>query len=260
MSQGLSGGVFDSVSSCLKLSAMALCVNVVLVDKSKTKMKTGMAAPQSSVWTFGSSIGMLELTTSHASGGGYIFRHGARAWKSNLHSKLTFEEVGVRNGDQVEYLGDFEPPKAVAASMDLKVTLSDLSKSVTRFCKASQEKSVWSFGEEVGMLALTTSAQSKGGYIFRHNGKSWRSGEHPKLTLAEAKVCSGDAVEFLGDFEPFGEQPAAAMTIDVEVRFRDKAKTWAEAAKAPVDQCVWRLGEDLGMRKLTTSSLVCFGM
>lgn len=151
------------------------------------------------------------------------------------------------------------PGNGMAPSMDLKVTLSDLSKSVTRFCKTSLEKCVWSFGDELGMRKLTTSAQSKGGYIFRHHGRSWRSQEHPKLTLAEAKVCSGDAVEFLGDFEAFGEQAAPAMAIEVEVRFRDKAKTWTELAKVPVDQSVWRLGEDLGMRKLTTSFLPRFG-
>ena len=52
------------------------------------------------------------------------------------------------------------------------------------------------------MQKLTTSTLSNHGYLFRFGGKEWRSNQHPNLKLAEAGVCEGDLVEFLGDFEP----------------------------------------------------------
>ena len=51
------------------------------------------------------------------------------------------------------------------------------------------------------MQELSTSSLSKFGYILRVNGKTWKSNQHPNLTLLEAGVTGAELIEFSGDFE-----------------------------------------------------------
>lgn len=97
-------------------------------------------------------MGMRKLTTGPLSNYGYVFRCGGQEWRSNRHPNLTLAEAGLtQDGGSVEFLGDFEPPSAVAASplVELHVTLLNKDKTTeTSTHKTSLEKGVWRFGEE----------------------------------------------------------------------------------------------------------------
>mmetsp|Transcript_57747 Transcript_57747/g.103979 ORF Transcript_57747/g.103979 Transcript_57747/m.103979 type:complete len:307 (+) Transcript_57747:44-964(+) len=85
-------------------------LTVVLMDKSKSREKSGKALLSSTVWDFGEKVGLYTLTTSDKSGGAYIFRRqGGTSWKSNRFPNLTLAEAGVQDGDTVEFMGDFDP-------------------------------------------------------------------------------------------------------------------------------------------------------
>ena len=69
---------------------------------------------------------------------------------------------------------------------------------------------------------------------------------------------------FQVDFEKAGTAnltaPAADdSSIELSVMLADKWRSWTETHKASPDQCVWRFGEDAGMRKLTTGPLSKYG-
>ncbi|CAK9021880.1 unnamed protein product [Durusdinium trenchii] len=250
-------------------------LSITLLDKCKSKTRTGKSSLHESVWKLGRDVGMYELTTSTLSNCGYIFAFGGKRWKSNEHPNLTLAQAGVtKSGDLVEYSGDFDPiappvPGAVPSagpgapgSIEVKVTLQDITKSVTRIQRTSPEKCVWSFGEEVGMTGLKTSALSHGQYAFRFKGQQWCSVKHPTVTLAQLGVAHGDAVEFLADLEaaaPSRGGTGGASRVELQVTLADKFKSWTETRQASLDQCVWRFGEDAGMRKLTTGPLSNYG-
>ncbi len=170
----------------------------------------------------------------------------------------------------VEFKGDFEAvfPQVAAsptsvpttkATVDLKVTLDGLSKSLTKICRASLDRCVWDFGKDVGMVTLSVSPQSNG-YVFSHAGHSWRSNEHPNLTLVEAGVRqSGDEVIFTSDFQALAASAGPPGTIDVTVILLDRSKSRTTTAKAPLDRDVWTWGTEVGMRTLTTGPLSNYG-
>ncbi|CAE7343338.1 unnamed protein product, partial [Symbiodinium necroappetens] len=110
-----------------------------------------------SVWKFGEEVGMTTLSTMSK----YIFRRqGGESYKERMYPNLTLADVGVREGDTVEFAGDFDPV-------------------------------------EVGMPTLTTSIRSQGGYVFRRQGgEAYRERLYPHLTLADVGVREGDTVEF----------------------------------------------------------------
>ena len=55
-------------------------------------------------------MGMAKLSTHSRSNAGYVFRRqGGEEYRSNACPNLTLTDVGVREGDTVEFLGDFEP-------------------------------------------------------------------------------------------------------------------------------------------------------
>ena len=59
-----------------------------------------------SVWKFGEEVGMTTLSTLSK----YIFRRqGGESYKERMYPNLTLADVGVREGDTVEFAGDFDP-------------------------------------------------------------------------------------------------------------------------------------------------------
>ncbi|CAE7429552.1 unnamed protein product, partial [Symbiodinium pilosum] len=66
------------------------------------------------VWEFGTSVGMRELAAIH----GYLFTHAGNTWKSNQQTALTLSAAGVKDGDLVEFMGDFEPVAGDVARAD----------------------------------------------------------------------------------------------------------------------------------------------
>ena len=181
-------------------------VTVCFLGKSRSWTETGRASLDKCVWAFGAEMGMRRLTTGPLSKYGYVFRFGGSEWRSNRNPDLTLADVGVKNGDSVDFLGDFEPPIEGGQPIpvvELHVTLTGKDKSETTTHKTTLDKGVWRFGEEqAGVRNLMTSSLSHFGYVFRFGEQAWRKGHHPGLTLAEAGVKDGDAVEFTGDFEP----------------------------------------------------------
>ena len=96
-------------------------MTVVLLDKSKSWTSAARAKLSTSVWTFGTAVGMAKLSTHSRSNGGYVFRRqGGEEYRSNACPNLTLADVGIREGDTVEFLGDFEPfvPAGAAATAD----------------------------------------------------------------------------------------------------------------------------------------------
>ena len=94
---------------------LQVTLTVVLMDKSKSRTVTGRARMGDSVWKFGEEVGMPTLTTSSRSQGGYVFRRqGGESYRERLYPHLTLADVGVREGDTVEFTGDFDDfdPKA----------------------------------------------------------------------------------------------------------------------------------------------------
>ncbi|OLQ06173.1 hypothetical protein AK812_SmicGene10563 [Symbiodinium microadriaticum] len=204
----------DFSSRDLPSSDAEVTLSVVLMDKSKSKTVTGRARRGDSVWKFGLLVGMASLTTSSRSQGGYVFRRqGGEAYRERLYPDLTIAGAGVRDGDTVEFSGDFEvfEPTADAradpgTAVTLTVVLMDKSKSRTVTGRARMSDSVWKFGEEVGMTTLSTMSK----YIFRRQGgESYKERMYPNLTLADVGVREGDTVEFAGDFDPVAPAPGA---------------------------------------------------
>jgi len=179
-------------------------VTVVLLDRSKSRTITAKAPLDRDVWTWGTEVGMRQLTTGPLSKYGYVLRCGGSEWRSNRHPHLTLKDCGVTSGDVIEFLGDFEPPKSAAESQSLvevHVTLLDDNKAETCTYKTSLDKGVWRFGEECGMQTLKTSSLSNFGYVFHLGENAWRKAHHPNLTLVDAGVKPGDTIKFTGDFE-----------------------------------------------------------
>ena len=241
-------------------------LSIKLLDKSKSKTKQVKTSLQNCVWKLGQDAGMYELTTSSLSNCGYVFAFGGKKWKSNYYPNLTLAEAGVsKSGESVEFTGDFEAfnptvPATPAAPIpiELKVTLQEVSRSMTRIWRTTPDKCVWKFGEEVGMTTLATSL-SNGGYIFRFGGKQWSSSRHPNLKLFETGLSNGAAVEFQVDLEPSGAAGPMAESMELSVMLVDKWNSSTVTCRAFPDQCVWRFGEDAGMRKLTTGPLSKYG-
>ena len=235
----------------------SVTLHVNLMDKSKTKTVVCSAALDSNVWSFGEHVGMTTLTTSRDSGGGYVFERGSKLWRSCEHPSLTLRHAGACDGEQVTFMGDFEPCVSAAGASGsgvLHVNLMDKSKTKTVVCSAALDSNVWSFGEHVGMTTLTTSRDSGGGYVFERGSTRWRSCEHPSLTLRQAGACDGDEVTFMGDFEPCVSAAGASGSVTLHVNLMDKSKTKTVVCSAALDSNVWSFGEHVGMTTLTTSS------
>ncbi|CAE7786019.1 unnamed protein product [Symbiodinium sp. CCMP2456] len=247
----------------LPSSDAEVTLSVVLMDKSKSKTVTGRVRRGDSVWKFGLLVGMASLTTSSRSQGGYVFRRqGGEYYRERLYPDLTIAGAGVRDGDTVEFSGDFEvfEPTADASAdpgtaVTLTVVLMDKSKSRTVTGRARMGDSVWQFGEDVGMTTLSTMSK----YIFRRQGgESYKERMYPNLTLADVGVREGDTVEFAGDFDPVAPAPGArtdpgtAVTLTVVLMDRSKSKT--VTGRARMGDSVWQFGQDVGMTTLTTSS------
>ena len=98
--------------------------------------------------------------------------------------------------------------------VELKVTIDAVSKSLTKICRASLDKCVWDFGQDVGTAMLSSPVSH--GFVFSYAGHHWRSRQHPNLTLAEAGVRkSGEAVAFSADVRPLSPaeaSPAVELT------------------------------------------------
>ena len=85
---------------------LQVTLTVVLMDKSKSRTVTGTARMGDSVWKFGEEVGMTTLSTMSK----YIFRRqGGESYKERMYPNLTLADVGVREGDTVEFAGDFDP-------------------------------------------------------------------------------------------------------------------------------------------------------
>ena len=235
----------------------SVTLHVNLMDKSKTKTVDCSAALDSNVWSFGENVGMTTLSTSSKSGGGYVFERGSKQWRSCEHPSLTLHQTGACDGDEVTFMGDFEPcvsATGASGSVSLHVNLMDKSKTKTVDCSAALDSNVWSFGENVGMTTLSTSSKSGGGYVFERGSKQWRSCEHPSLTLHQTGACDGDEVTFMGDFEPCVSATGASGSVSLHVNLMDKSKTKTVDCSAALDSNVWSFGENVGMTTLSTSS------
>ena len=85
---------------------LQVTLTVVLMDRSKSRTVTGRAKMGDSVWKFGEEVGMTTLSTLSK----YIFRRqGGESYKERMCPNLTLADVGVREGDTVEFAGDFDP-------------------------------------------------------------------------------------------------------------------------------------------------------
>ena len=115
-------------------------------------------------------------------------------------------------------------------------------KSWTETRQASLDQCVWRFGEDAGMRKLTTGPLSNYGFVFHHGGKEWRSNQHPKLTLAEAGVVGGEAVEFGGDFEPVAAFVAPSPLVELHVTLLDRSKSSTAIGKTCLEKCLGELG------------------
>jgi len=271
-------------------AAPMVSLHVTLLDKGQSSAVGGCASLDTCVWTLGEQVGMQKLTSSAQSNFGYIFRSASGMWKSSQFPNLTLAEAGVRNtGDKVQFAGDFDVVTATKTSapatpstapsspptipaqpplvptfstyssslVELKVTIDAVSKSLTKICRASLDKCVWDFGQDVGTAMLSSPVSH--GFVFSYAGHHWRSRQHPNLTLAEAGVRkSGEAVAFSADVRPLS--PAeASPAVELTVRLLDKSGTRSTTGQAPLDMCVWTFGAELGMRKLTTGPLSNYG-
>ena len=98
-------------------------LTVVLMDRSKSRQVLGKAKLSQSVWRFGDAVGMATLSTHDKSKGGYIFRRqGGESYKSNRYPELTLADVGVRDGDTVEFAGDFDPFEPESADTEARAS------------------------------------------------------------------------------------------------------------------------------------------
>lgn len=237
-----------------------LRVTIDALSKSVTKIcRTGL---DKCVWTLGQDAGTAMLTCPASNG--VVFSYAGRQWRSNQHPQLTLAEAGVhQSGEAILFLADFQPlpgaTKSCGEVVELTVTLLDKSKNWSKTAKAPLERSVWIFGQEVGMRGLTTGPLSNYGYVFRCGGTEWRSNRHPNLTLAEAGVTNGATVEFLGDFEPPAAAKQPSQLVELHVSLQSKDKTETSTHKTSLDKGVWRFGEEAGVQKVLTSSLSHFG-
>ncbi|CAE7658132.1 unnamed protein product [Symbiodinium sp. CCMP2592] len=258
----------------LPSSDAEVTLSVVLMDKSKSKTVSGRARRGDSVWKFGLLVGMASLTTSSRSQGGYVFRRqGGESYRERLYPDLTIAAAGVKDGDTVEFSGDFDvfEPTTDArtdpgTAVTLTVVLMDKSKSRTVTGRAKMGDSVWKFGEEVGMATLSTMSK----YIFRRQGgESYKERMYPNLTLADVGVREGDTVEFAGDFDPVAPAPGARadagtaatrafLQVTLTVVLMDKSKSRTVTGLAKMGDSVWKFGEEVGMTTLSTMSKYIF--
>lgn len=259
-------------------------LQMMLIGKGKTSNVTGKATLDKCVWELGYEVG-LQRASETADGCGFAF--GSKQWNSKQHPNLTLADAGVRNhGDSIAFLGDFgapsspglastaapaSPPSAPASPplapvappgapvVDLKVTIDALSKSVTKICRTGLDKCVWTLGQDAGTAMLTCPASN--GVVFSYAGRQWRSNQYPQLTLAEAGVHQGgEAILFLADFQPLpGATKSCGEVVEMTVTLLDRSKSWSKTAKAPLERSVWILGQEVGMRGLTTGPLSNYG-
>eukprot|EP00438_Fugacium_kawagutii_P021784 Skav236012 [mRNA] locus=scaffold3189:10820:16557:- [translate_table: standard] len=266
-------GDFEPFAPAPVVPGTVVELQMMLIDKSKSSTVKGQASLEKCVWDLGQEVGLQKVS-------GFVF--GSKQWSIQQHPKLTLADAGVRNnGETIAFVSDLAaaspastrapsssagsapaspavgPVPAPAMQVDLKVTIDALTKSITKMCRVSPEKCVWSFGQEVGIAMLDKAAASNG-YVLSRAGHHWRSNQHPHLTLAEAGVRNGEAIVFTADFQPLASQKVGP-TVDFEVTFLDKSRSWTTPGQAPLDRCVWTFGENLGMRKLTTGPLSNYG-
>ena len=130
--------------------------------------------------------------------------------------------------------------------VSLNVKLVDKSRTDEKVCQGSLYQSVWRFGQDAGMLLLSTLTR---GYIFTHGHQQWSSLRYPNLKLGDAGVVDGSTVEFTGDFDP-----SRAAPLILEIQLRDRHKTEEEYASVVPETSVWDLGMSVGMEKLSTLS------
>ena len=84
----------------------------MLMDKSKSRTVSGKAKLSDKVWTFGEAVGMTTLSTKSK----YVFRRqGCEAYKERMYPDLTLADAGVKDGDTVEFAGDFDEPPRTSA-------------------------------------------------------------------------------------------------------------------------------------------------
>ncbi|CAE7257338.1 unnamed protein product [Symbiodinium pilosum] len=84
-------------------------VHVTLVSKDKKETSTHKTTLDKGVWRFGEEqAAVRNLMTSSLSRFGYIFHFGEQAWRKGHHPDLTLADAGVKDGDVVEFTGDFE--------------------------------------------------------------------------------------------------------------------------------------------------------
>lgn len=202
-------------------------LKVTLDGLSKSLTKICKASLDRCVWDFGKDVGKATLSVSPQSNG-YVFSHAGHSWRSNEHPNLTLVEAGVRqSGDEVIFTSDFQALAASAGppgTIDVTVVLLDRSKSWTTTARAPLDRDVWTWGTEVGMRKLTTGPLSNYGYVLRCGGSEWRSNRHPRLTLKDCGVTSGDVIEFLGDFEPPKWAAESQSLVEVHVTLLDNNK------------------------------------
>jgi len=87
------------------MSQQNLKLRATLRDEGRSWERMGTTLLNSTVWEFGTSVGMRDLAALH----GYLFSHAGKTWRSNQHTALTLSAAGVQDGDLVEFAGDFEP-------------------------------------------------------------------------------------------------------------------------------------------------------
>jgi len=279
-------GDFDVYTPPPVVPGAVVELQVMRMEKGTSTTVTGKATLDKCVWQLGYDLGLQAAAPgSPATPGGSVFIFGSKHWNSNQHPNLTLAEAGVRRtGEMVVFFGDFAPgspattrvpsapatppmvpasppmapasPPMGAGSVDLKVTVDALSKSITKMCRTNLDKCVWAFGEDIGLALL--SHPSSTGYVFSYAGHNWRSNEHPELTLAEAGVQNGGSVIFTADFQALASQKAGP-SVEITVTLLDKSRSWTATAKAALEKNVWSFGEEVGMRRLTTGPLSNYG-
>ena len=179
---------------------------------------------------------MRDLAALH----GYLFSYGGKTWRSNQQTALTLSAAGVRDGDLVEFAGDFEP----VAGDERPATASaaaDGADGAEAPAEASAEAPA--DAKDAGSRAASAAGSVRATTPGTEGAKGARA---PEGVAADPTSESGPVPDAVRAPTPLPKAQIRVTLIDHKKRQRECI------GRASLDTCVWNFGVSVGMDHLTT--------
>lgn len=244
------------------MSQQNLKLRATLRDEGKSWERMGTTLLNSTVWEFGTSVGMRDLAALH----GYVFSHAGKTWRSHQHTALTLSAAGVHDGDLVEFAGDFEPVAGDEPQPLDSVSDGEAGRSRASTANGSRDgggKDSPKEGTRPGSRGVGTPGSTQKDASVKDSPKEGaravrtpegsRGVRTPDGTKKETSATSESKITGDTDVPSAPTAPAAAPKAQIRVTLIDHKKRQRECVgRASLETCVWDFGVSVGMDHLAT--------